>query len=387
MNQRVEGLEGMRGIAAFWVYTHHFLLIFYPTFYFGEHTWINSILNPDLAVSWFFVHSGFVLAYKGNFLKGFDYQLSLLDHVSRRYLRLIPPVILSILFTYVLMKAGLQFNREYGQIVNSSWLANYLNFEPNLADAIGQSFYGTYFYFKSSTTYNPCLWTIGYELIGSYLLFVMLSITGFKRKLLWMLLPLAFWIGPWKGMMTFILGALLSRIPAHKAHWIIILICTVVGFALSDLVGPYKSYYRAIGATLLMYALLQAPALRSILANRFFTFLGNISYSLYVLHFALLMSVTSYLGMRWQAHESFMKALAVYAITTTILLIISYGGWKWVDQPGINLARFVGKKAVRLFLRGKPTLRPEPKLMAIFLVTSTLSFIAIMQGHWNGHIT
>jgi peptidoglycan/LPS O-acetylase OafA/YrhL len=157
MNDRIEGLEGMRGIAAFLVYTHHFFLIFYPAFYFGQHTWVNHFLNPDLAVSWFFVHSGFVLSYKNRNSSKDILWKNLLDQSLRRYLRLLFPVLLSILLTYFMMSLDLQFNIQYGKLVNSIWLQKYLNFQPNLWEAIKQSFYGVYFHFKSSTTYNPKL--------------------------------------------------------------------------------------------------------------------------------------------------------------------------------------------------------------------------------------
>jgi len=346
MNDRVHGLEGMRGIAAFWVYTHHFLLIFYPVFYFGQHTWINHILNPDLAVSWFFVHSGFVLAWKSRHLGGEAYKRNLVDQSLRRYFRLLPPVIFSILATYLAMKLGLIFNKEYAQTVQSEWLGRYLNFEPDFLEALKQSFYSVYFNFKSSSTYDPNLWTIGYELISSYILFACLGLFGWWKKSMWPFLILALVVSPWKGLMCFMIGAFLTRLPAHKAHPFLIGFLTLTGFYLSDLKGPYESYVRNIGAGFLMYALLQAPRVRDILAMKYIQRLGDISYSLYALHFLVLASLTSYLGIRWNAHLDLSLAASVYIISTLFLVGLSYIAWKWVDRPGIELA----KKFSRYFL-------------------------------------
>jgi peptidoglycan/LPS O-acetylase OafA/YrhL len=348
MSQRVEGLEGVRGLAAFWVFTHHFILIFYPVFYFGQHTWLNHILNPDLAVTWFFVHSGYVLAYKGSHLEGKAYYKNLLGQIIRRYFRLLPIVLFSILLTLLFFKLNFIHNRTYGVMVNSSWLSRYLNFSPDFFEAIKQSFFGVYFSFKSATTYNPNLWTIGYELISSYLLFVILGILGPHKKAAPIFIVLAFVIGPWKGMMSFLFGAFLTRLPKHKAHPFLIGFFTLAGFYLSDLKGVYEPHARSIGATFIMYALIQSPNIRSFLNFRFFQFLGNISYSLYAIHFLLLASLTSFLGIYWQAHLNISYVLLVYLITTVTLFILSYLTWNFIDKPGIALAKKIAAKLINV---------------------------------------
>ena len=339
MNDRVSGLEGMRGFAAFWVYTHHFLLIFHPAFYFGEHTWINHILNPDLAVSWFFVHSGFVLAWKSRNISGDEYKKNLYDQSLRRYFRLLPPVIFSILATYLVMKLGMLSNVEYAKIVQSDWLGRYLTFEPDIIEALKQSFYSVYFNFKSGTTYDPNLWTIGYELISSYLLFFALAVLGWSNKSVWAFLILALVVGPWKGIMCFMIGAFLTRLPEHKAPIFVIVLLTIIGFYLSDLNVQYSSYLRNLGAGFLMYALLQAPRVRNFLATKYIHRLGEISYSLYALHFLVLASISSYLGIIWNAHLDLGLTVAVYLISTAALIALSHFAWKWIDLPGIALSK------------------------------------------------
>ena len=350
MSQRVYGLEGMRGIAAFWVFTHHFILIFNPQFYFGPHTWINHILNPDLAVSWFFVHSGYVLAFKGRNLEGEAYKMVLIDQSLRRYLRLVPPVLFSILLTWLVMKLGGIFSHDYAPFVKSTWLGQYLHFKPNILEALKQSFFGVYFDFKSSTTYNPSLWTIGYELISSYLLFACLGLFGKIKNAVWVFFFLALIVSPWKGLMCFMMGAFLTRLPTHKAHQGFLILLTLIGFYFSDLEGPHEEYARSLGAGFLMYVLLQSPNLRKVLAWKPIHRLGEISYSLYALHFLVLVSLTSYLGLTWKAHESMSLMIALYLITTGVLLTLSYMTWRLIDQTGIEVA-----KKISLLLMRKPT--------------------------------
>jgi peptidoglycan/LPS O-acetylase OafA/YrhL len=339
MNERISGLDSMRGIAAFLVYTHHFVLMFYPNFYFGQHNWINHIFNPDLAVSWFFVHSGFVLAYKGRFLTGDYYRTQLLDQALRRYLRLLPPVITSILITYALMKSELIFNQSYGKELNSVWTTQYLNFEAFFGEALKQSFYSIYFSFKSSTTFNPNLWTIGQELIGSYILFAALGLFGWWKKSFIPFLLLAIIIGPWKGIMCFFIGAALTRIPSLKLHPFFLGFLIFTGFLISDLKGSYSSYARNIGAGILMFCLLNLPRLRIWLSSQPLEYLGRISYSLYVMHFSVLMSFTCWLGIKWHAHESLYKVFFLYVLTTFVVVLISHLVWKYIDYPGIKISK------------------------------------------------
>lgn len=352
---RVHGLEGMRGLAAFWVFTHHFLLIFYPEFHFGEHSWLNHIFNAELAVTWFFVHSGFVLSWKTKNLTGTEYKLAIIDQSLRRYLRLLPPVLFSILLTYLVLKLGANYSDQYAPLVGSSWLGRYLNFGPNILEALYQSFFGVYFQFKSATTYNPNLWTIGYELISSYVLFVFLALFGWWKNSVWVFFLIGLFVSPWKGLMAFCLGAGLSRMPAHKTPIWALAIFTIFGFLISDYQGLKGEYLRSLGAALLMYVLLQLPELRTLLHSKPIRFLGDISYSLYALHFLVLISLTSYLGLHWQAHQSALLIVAVYIVTTLALVILSFVTWKLVDRPGIELA----KRFSALFVK-KPALGPRP---------------------------
>ncbi|MBU6153344.1 MAG: acyltransferase family protein [Bdellovibrionales bacterium] len=343
---RVEGLEGMRGIAAFVVFVHHFLLIFHPPFYFGPHDWRHLLLNPNLAVSWFFAHSGFVLAWKSRDMGPSEFPKHILDLLLRRYLRLLPLVLVSILLTLLLLSLQGIHSGVYAGITDSKWLRGYLRFQGNLPDAIGQALYGVYFQFKSSTSYNPSLWTIGYELISSYLLFFAIAIlrNGTKSLIGFALIALA--CGTWKGILPFFLGAALTRLPLHTPpRWLLPLL-TLPAFALSDLSGKSADYVRGICAAVLMYVLLNSPRVRAYLAQGVPDFLGKISYALYAIHFLILVSFTSWLGCIWSSHETNSGIAINFLMTTALLISVSYFLYRWVDHPGIQFSKWFAKKAL-----------------------------------------
>ena len=341
---RVEGLEGMRGIAAFIVFVHHFLLIFDPSFHFSEHTWKNMVLNPDLAVSWFFAHSGFVLAWKSRNMTANEFPRHIMDLALRRYLRLLPLVLVSILLTSLALSLGFIHSPEYARLVGSSWLGGYLNFSGNFGDALLQSLWGVFFNFKSSTTFNPNLWTIGYELISSYLLFFALFIFRTGMKSLAGLSLIALITGSWKGVLPFFLGAALTRIPLHKPpRWLLIALA-LIAIPFGDPAGRNADFVRGLSASVLMYVLIHSTSFRKHLAQGIPDFLGRISYSLYAIHFLVLTSFTSWLGLKHASHESMGKITLNFALSTALLIGVSHLLTRWVDQPGIRFSKwFAGR--------------------------------------------
>lgn len=347
---RVHGLEGIRGILALVVYLHHFILIFYPSFYFGEHNFWNVLLNPDFAVTWFFVHSGFVLSYKTSSVEdGKIIRSQILDQMKRRYLRLLFPVLFSIMLTYLFMKMNIVFNKDFSQVVDSKWLGQYLTFAPDWNEARYQSFYGAFFDFQSSTTYNSSLWTISYEMISSYLLFGMMMLASLHKKGRLLFLPLAFIIGPWKGMMAFLLGASLNFLPLKKKLPLLYTLpLLIAGLILSDLQDiPYSNDLRYVGSTLVMVAILYMEKVRDFFHRPFFRRLGELSYSLYVMHFLVLVSVTSYLGLKFQNALSIMNIILIFFVSSLVLWFLSEICERFFDRPGQKLARQVSSKLKR----------------------------------------
>lgn len=92
------------------------------------------------------------------------------------------PAIVSILIAYVFLKLGLYRNIEVAQITGSSgWLGRFWNFPADLGQALYEGLYGV---FVGRDSYNTSLWTMQVELIGSYMLFMILVLFG-KLKYRW----------------------------------------------------------------------------------------------------------------------------------------------------------------------------------------------------------
>jgi peptidoglycan/LPS O-acetylase OafA/YrhL len=130
---------------------------------------MKLVLNSHLAVCVFFVLSGDALTLP--LFRGLQAQ-SIHRLVLSRFCRLSVPILASCMLVWGLMRANLVFSHEAAPVVSSAdWLATFLLFEPNLWGVIRYGIYGVYFD-QAPKSYNPFLWTMSIEMLGSVLVFL-----------------------------------------------------------------------------------------------------------------------------------------------------------------------------------------------------------------------
>jgi peptidoglycan/LPS O-acetylase OafA/YrhL len=205
--QKLLHLESLRGIAALLVVFTHFAGSFFPAVTGGGRfpthsafdlviysTPLSILAGGNFAVCIFFVLSGFVLT-RGYFLNGRIQQLQ--NSALKRYFRLMPAVAISVLLAYLLLRFQLFFNHDAAAITGSMGLDELWSFPANAAEATNQALYQA---FITGTTgprsYNPVLWTMQIEFLGSFLVFGAAALFGQHAKRHWMYLLLL--IGTWQ---------------------------------------------------------------------------------------------------------------------------------------------------------------------------------------------
>ena len=154
---KIRYLDGLRGLAAFEVIFHHFILAFYPALFSGPEILthmkagdevylsgspLNLLYNGNFAVCIFFVLSGYVLSHK--FFLHKDHEIITASAI-KRYVRLAIPVAVSIFCVFILMKFSLFYNQQAAEISGSGWLGGFWTFKPDFMDALKQMFFGTFF--------------------------------------------------------------------------------------------------------------------------------------------------------------------------------------------------------------------------------------------------
>ena len=378
--KKIKYLNGLRGVAAFEVVFHHFILAFYPALFSGpgipthmaagqevaaSGSFLNLLWDGNFAVCIFFVLSGFVLSHK--FFLQKEPEIITASAV-KRYFRLALPVAFSVLFAYVLMKFSLFFNHPAGSVSGSGWLMGFWNFQPNFFDSLRQAVVGTFFF--SIFDYNAILWTIACEFLGSFLVFGFLAIFGQAKKRFW---AYAFLIVVFLQTyyLAFILGMLLSDVFAHrqmilrqhdpKKIWRSLFLVlglflgsfpigrdpsgTMYAFMNFSWLSSPATLYHILGAFLLMVVLLDSRKMQKFFSYKYFLFLGEVSFAMYLLHFIILGSFSSFIFLKLEPIMAYPYAVAIsFAASLPIILLVSYLAYELVDKKAVNFSHFLYQK-------------------------------------------
>ncbi len=386
-------LEGIRGLAAIIVVLHHYILAFYPAFNFGDanqahigngkiellfaQTPLNIIYNGGFAVCIFFILSGYVLS---NAYHQTNNPKILIQYAIKRYFRLLVPVAASIILAYTFIKIGFMHNATLGPVTKTNdWLSGAFDRDGGLYDVLKNMFVDVFFF--KDNKYNPVLWTMTYELLGSMLIFSFLLITHpfkYKMSLYAGLILLLFYTGN-NFYAAFILGVLLNKHivqqqqsaskPISIPKWLSALgiiigiyfcsypICynpenTMFALITWPFMASYE-FFHVVGSFILMFVICHSTSLKMALSGKIVKYIGNISFSFYLLHFIILCSFSCYLfSLFYPSCNYNLAVLLSFLCSLPVIAICSIFYNKWIDKSGIKLSEivlsFVTSKIARL---------------------------------------
>ncbi|MCP1423668.1 peptidoglycan/LPS O-acetylase OafA/YrhL [Paenibacillus sp. DS2363] len=379
-------LDGLRGLAAFAVVISHYIQVFYPAAlsgraeqaHFAWDTWygispINLFYNGQFAVCLFFVLSGYVLSVKmyEEALDSETFLKLLRSSALRRYIRLAVPAAMSVLLVYLAISTNAFHLQDIWDTTWTDMKKNYYALDTNIYTVIKAAIYDPFFRFEAHP-YNPVLWTMSYELLGSFLIFGFLSLFGRvkKRWIVYVVLSIAL-IQTY--FVAFLWGMLLADLLKHK--WVQSKILKVLVLLMGVYLGsaPYTSLLgtmyapievlieninewgqididprllaRTLGSALILFALLRSKVLQHVFGWKPFVYLGQISFSLYLIHFTFLNTFSAFLFSKVIHYISYNLAYAItFLVSMVPLFIFSHYYMKYIDQGALKLARKVEKK-------------------------------------------
>ena len=360
---RVHYLDGLRGVAAVAVVIFH-LNIFFSVLlpYEGlagiPRMLLGRLTNGNFAVCIFFVLSGYVLTVP--FRRG---KLDLGEAAVRRYFRLTPVAFASVMLSYfVWVTIGYYTKGMTAHGPGFAWMEAEFAFKPEFWKAVYNGLFGIY---TGNNSYNGVLWTISLELWGSLFLFAFLSLFGRHAAALRVALAVAIVLVVMLGRETgaylslFLAGAMLCLHPTFKLSWLWMVPALYLGSldqwspealaATKSLGLPWGQLHHvsglhAIGAVLLISALLGSPRIQRLFSLGFIQCLGKLSYSIYAVHFVLIFSVGNWtFSLMAQAGYYRLAALATIVAVLACTLGISAVLYRFVDLPSQEFAKWVGR--------------------------------------------
>lgn len=375
MTTRYHQLDSLRGIAALTVVFSHYSQI--TLTHWLQHVPWRAIAEGHSAVILFFALSGFALAMQitGDSKPGFA------EFIVKRVCRIYIPYLIAVLAAYtaycLLYRSNLSWTGEW---VNQAWHAGI-----DRHDLLDHLYFVIPF---SNSTLDPVLWSLVYEMRIS-LIFPILVVVVFATPV-WFSVALSMcfslaafgyyhhlqrtlldasiqgeWMPTIHYMSMFVLGALIARyreaisskLGAYSARTLFgaLLICLAVYVLVgsitrhsisNDVLRSFADDWIILPAVtgILVLAIALRP-FAAFLTARPLIFLGEVSFSLYLLHCVVLLGVLHYFGETYQG-----MSLIIAAV---LILPVSIAGYYAVEKPSIRLGRYLtrGKQRSRVTQR------------------------------------
>jgi len=364
---RYTRLDGLRGLLAVLVALNHsFMILAIPVFanIWGQDifhfTSVQSKLqqlsmligNGGLAVSIFFVLSGFVLAQSS---KSWDFSLpQILTFYIRRFLRLYPVYLFLIIVSALYMWSGFVY-KIYPAA--SSWFHWWMQFDMTLKELLlNATFVHTYL--------GGVTWTLRVILLASLLFPPMMYLSkkaslGINILVFFLLAWGSFKLLDFPGFndlrftYMFFLGSILPRfkekfemkIPSIIILLLIPLTVYVLNFRYQNeihLAGLVESVYAFLILGLMSYNKLR---IFDFLDTKIFQFLGKISYSLYLVHFTVLYIFAKYaleyISPNLMSANYFLSHTIFFLVTTVLAIGVSVLVYRYLETPALALSKRV----------------------------------------------
>jgi peptidoglycan/LPS O-acetylase OafA/YrhL len=374
--RRLIYLESVRGIAALCVVFCHLAATFVPGINIIALTRpqlpialrvllaspLSLLTNGYFAVRIFFVLSGFVLSLSYFHKKTVD---TVSGAAARRYPRLMFPALASVMFAWVLLKFGWYWNTDAAVLMHQApdyWLPSWFRQDRTLADALREGAYESFFNFRMDRTLNSSLWTMPWELGGSFIVFSLLALFGSiqRRFLIYGLVAIGLYATGWPLLVDFVAGLVLCDLFTRHEHrfrekprWPIIALFT--GLILGGLLGEWPStqhglneyfvaWWPVVPAVLVIGGITFSPRLRHALESNAMAFLGKISFPLYLFHLSIICSAGCglYVYLRRLTMSHVQSAVISSVACVSFLLLLSWVLYFTLELPSLGAARRIG---------------------------------------------
>jgi peptidoglycan/LPS O-acetylase OafA/YrhL len=353
---QITELQSLRGIAAATVMIGHCLISYGPS---ALLIGLSELLNGRAAVAVFFVLSGYVLTcslQRGRFDRD-----AILGFYVRRGFRLYPAIWVASAFGLAYLFAlhwQIPPDRA-GPLIQQSFRADRFDTLHIVTSIAGMT-----------TFVIPQLWTIFIEIVASIAMPGIAFVALYRRHWFPCVLGVALlasltipntYYHVTLYLIDFVVGAglaipglamrLFQNAPARLlvSLGLVMLACT--RFLPLEYWGAAANLLELAAATLIIGALIGANEKVYLFRSRVLRFLGDISYSLYLLHFVVLCTVVKlFTLLQWASGTSvsiYVLAILATCLTSTITIMLAWLSYVYVEEPGIKLGkrllRFLGR--------------------------------------------
>lgn len=392
---RVAYLDGLRGIASLQVLALHFSTAFFPALAqrrpeLARHAWEHWFIHSPLfyfadgfsAVCVFFLISGAALTYAFS-----RRPFAVTSGVTRRIVRLGVPMAASLILGFALLALVPNARVAAGHLIgDGDWLhlsgPPSLTIRPLLWEMLEGLFLGHLdpagtmlphamagFLGLSPVLYsfNAPIWTLHLEFVGSILVMGLVALQAWAPRPVHLgvgMILLGLLIAHPLGL--FVIGHLLAPLMAKPAaRWslpvgLVLILCGMAcasytapdwvlaeplrWAAMMNLPAEFEGFrlQSAAEAVLVFSAVGLCQPLRAVLTIGLVQLAGRLSFSLYLVHFPILLTVAC-LVFTWSYGSAGASAFAIGA-GLAVTFVVALGFERWVDRPSIALSHLIGRR-------------------------------------------
>ena len=368
-----ELLDGLRGVAALLVLVYHIFEGFaFAESVNGEGSGLITTLNHGhIAVDFFFILSGFVISYAYDERWG---RMTIGGFFKRRLIRLQPMIVLGAVIGAVAFFVG-GFERWDGSTTPVQWVMVAMLLTMFMIPALPGSPYEVRGNGEMFPLNGPA-WSLFFEYIGNilYALFIRRlstralafvaaalgvmhawffvgNVSGYDSVGVgWTIDAVNFWGGLVRMLFPFTMGMLVARTFSPRkikgAFWIcsaILLAVFAVPYISSSGTPSLNSLYEVVCIVLIFPVVvwLGASGRGEGVSGRINSFLGELSYPLYIVHYPIM-----YLFYAWLIENHYYtlgQTLGVVALVVGSSILLAYASLKLYDKP---VRRWLAEKFV-----------------------------------------
>lgn len=363
--KRLDCLEGVRALACIGVVICHFQNGFFPNSSAAHalfKTPLYFLFSGNTAVRVLFTLSGFVLCYK--YFREDDYRAVEMDAV-KRYVRLMLPTLAVTLAVYLMMRLGLLWNAQAAAITGSQEFMGLFNqFEPSFKNSFREGVWDSLFY--GAASYVGPLWTMEYEMLGSYFTLAAAALLKSKRARYvfyagYLLLFSGYYV-------YFVLGMMICDFYTHEEglnaflqkHQSLSVLLHIGAWCYIGCITNLDVFkWRSLGfdaAVFFMFlTLLNSPILNRVWGNKAGVSVGKHSFSIYLLHWPVIESFSCafFLFLLKRGMNLTLVILTDFCLTLLVILSLSALFTRWIVVPAAGLSN----KAAALVLQGSIRLK------------------------------
>lgn len=348
--KRIPALDSLRGLAAISVIASHFVLGYQlpSALKILSATPLHALWHGDGAVSFFFVLSGFVLSrgfiFDSHAVKRFRF----IEYGLKRIFRIVP-LVLVVLTASLFARAFVL--RHFDTIPAQTGWMKWFWWQPLSLHSI--------------LLMMPQGWTLAIELPVS--IFIPLA-TRLFRKNIWICLlgvySVSFLVKTNLYLIDFVFGIIVAlyaqpittfmqKLPKFTRYSLFVLgifIYTAQFFIPSGVISNLNLIVldsTGVGCMILLISVLSSGNLQHFLSTKILSFVGKISYSVYLTHFGILVCFTP-----WFLHrinqagilDQYVTRILAFGATVLLTIAVSSFSYRFVGYPMIVLGKRISKK-------------------------------------------